>query len=216
MKQKRKEANLIAALVMTAILLAWAAGGQAALLYDNGPLVNSPGTHPDGSDESIIRSALLGFGIYGFGAQHTASGRYAVADNFTIAADTDWSVSSFDLYVYQTGAADNASITAAYLRIWDGNPATGIRTVVWGDNTTNVLTSAAFTDIFIVQDNPGTAYDGRRIQHVVVNTDNLTLGPGTYWAEWSYDGSVSYTGPWQPPIRIDNETTTGDAVRWIT
>ena len=177
MKQKRKEANLIAALVMTAILLAWAAGGQAALLYDNGPLVNGVGTHPGGGDETYCHSGLSNRGF-------TANPVYpfSLSDNFTIAPNTTWSVSSFRLYAYQPFAS-SASIVACYLRIWDGKPSDPGSAVVWGDNTTNIMSTAALTNIYAVL-SLGAADNSRIVQDIVAHTDNLTLDSGNYWAEW--------------------------------
>ncbi len=170
MRKKTKLRHLISMLVMVltlAVLISWGTGARAAVLHDNGPMVNSPGTHPGGGDESIWRQTLLGFDTAGFNASHNYLFVFgnAVADNFAVADGATWMISSFDLYAFQNGAV-TPTIAAAYLRIWDGNPATGEGSVVWGDNTTNVLTSDNFTDIYIVLDTPGLADDSRRVQRV--------------------------------------------------
>ena len=43
-----------------------------------------------------------------------------------------------------------------------------------------------------------------------------TLPPGTYWLDWQVDGDVAYTGPWAPPVTIDGQTTTGNALQFVT
>ena len=51
-------------------------------LFDNGPLVNSPGTGPGGSDESIARNVTVGLTSRGFNA--SASGLFRISDDFAI------------------------------------------------------------------------------------------------------------------------------------
>ena len=218
MRKKTKLPHLISMLLMVltlAVLMSREPGAQAAVLHDNGPMVNSPGTHPGGGDESIMREDVLGLTTYGFNNSHNYVNiftfSYAVSDNFTIPAGTTWSISSVDFFAFQQDAAA-PTITAAYLQIWNGKPGSGA-SGVRGDNTTNVQPSVAFTDTYIVLNTPGQTDDSRRVQRVTITTDNLTLGPGTYWAAWSCDDyGANGNRQYQPPIRIDNQTTTGDAL----
>ena len=53
----------------------------AAVLYDNGPLVNSPGTGVGGADESVLQNNTLGMGTNGLGHQLRL---YRMADDFTV------------------------------------------------------------------------------------------------------------------------------------
>jgi hypothetical protein len=43
---------------------------------------------------------------------------------------------------------------------------------------------------------------------------NVTLNPGTYWLDWQVSGTLS-SGPWVPPITINSQTTTGNALQYI-
>ena len=42
-----------------------------------------------------------------------------------------------------------------------------------------------------------------------------TLAPGTYWLDWQVDGDITFTGPWAPPVTIDGQTTTGNALQSV-
>jgi hypothetical protein len=103
-----------------------------ALLYDNGPLVNSEGTGTGGADESILQNSTLGMTTLGAGIQF-ASGNH-MADDFVV--DATWNVDEFTFYGYQTNSGNTSTMTGGYLQIYDGNPSAG-GTVIWGDMTTN-------------------------------------------------------------------------------
>lgn len=203
--------------VMILVLALPIAAAHSAVLHDNGPMVNSPGTHVGGGDESIMRATALGLTTYGFDVSHIVpdflSSSFATADNFTIPVGTIWSIASVDFFAFQQNAA-TAGIFAAYLQIWNGKPGSGA-TVIWGDTVTNLGPTVAFTDTYVVLNTPGQDDDSRRVQKISIETDSLTLGAGTYWAAWSCDDyGLDPTRQFHPPIRIDNETTTGNAVVW--
>ena len=216
MRKKTKLRNLISMLLMVltlAVLISGEPGAQAAVLHDNGPMVNSPGTHPGGGDESIMRQMCWGY-TAGFNNSHNYL--FDLATLLPIILPLPPARPGRYHHLISTLSSKVRSHRPLLPPIFGYGTASpaGRGSVVWGDNTTNVLTSVAFTDIYIVLDTPGLADDSRRVQRVTINTDNLTLGPGTYWAEWSYDDYGTFMDrQYQPPIRIDNETTTGDAVQ---
>ncbi|MBK9290166.1 MAG: S8 family serine peptidase [Bacteroidetes bacterium] len=179
-----------------------------AVLFNNGPFVNSPGTGPGGSDHSVLQNSSLNMSILGFGAQSSAGNR--VADDFTVNAP--WQVESFTFYVYQTGSSTTSTITAAYIQIWNGDPAAGGQ-VIWGNTTTNRMSSTSWATAYRVSQ---TTVDTQRpIMRVVCNTPGLNLQPGTYWVDVSFAGSLS-SGPWAPPITINGQTTTGNAKQFTS
>lgn len=101
-------------------------------------------------------------------------------------------------------------MTHGYLRIYDGPPNAG-GTVVWGDFATNRMASTGFTNIYrVAENNIGTL---RPIMEIVCETPGLVLNPGTFWVEYTFDGSMA-SGPWAPPITITGETTTGNALQY--
>jgi hypothetical protein len=176
-----------------------------AVLYDNGPLVTHPGGGAGGADASALQTAL-GMGTYGFGHQYSLA--YSVADDFTI-ADPEWDIQTITFFAYQTGSGSGSTITGVYVQIYTGQPGSG-GSVIWGDLTTNRLASTAWSNIYRVLDTALT--DTQRPIMADIATIGTTLVAGTYWLEWSTDGTLS-SGPWAPPISILGQTTTGNALQ---
>ena len=185
--------------------------GAEALLHDNGPLVNSPGTGVGGADESVLQSVTLGMNTLGFGHQVSAGNR--IADDFTVTDSAGWDVSTITFFAYQTGSPTTSTITAVNLQIWDGPPDAG-GTVIWGDTATNVLATTIWSNIYRVSETTsGTSADRPIMANTV--TVNTTLPAGTYWLDWQTDGTLS-SGPWAPPITINGQATTGNAIQWTS
>lgn len=180
-------------------------GRPAAVLHDNGPLITHPGGGFAGADASAMQSAL---GLSTFGFAHSPSSGYRVADDFTVTATSGWQIDTITFYAYQPGSGTASTIDEATLRIWDGRPGDPGASVVWGDATTNVLASSAFSHIYRVQDTHLT-YNDRPIMagEVAVNT---LLPPGEYWLDWQTGGTLP-SGPWAPPVSILGQATTGNA-----
>ncbi|BDQ01807.1 T9SS type A sorting domain-containing protein [Ignavibacterium sp.] len=178
-----------------------------AVLFDNGPYFNSPGGGPGGADASILQTAL-GLNVLGFGASQASGIR--VADDFVIPAGQTWTIEDFICYAYQTNSPTTSTITAVNVRIWNGQP--GVGTVVFGDTVTNRMSATTWSNCYRYSDtNPGTT---RPIMKQTV-TLGVTLGEGHYWIDWQLAGSLS-SGPWAPPITITGQTTTGDALQYLS
>lgn len=176
----------------------------SALVYDNGPYFNQAGS----PDLSILETTTLGMNSLGAGAQF--GGGNSVADDVVL---TDaYNITTIDVYSYQTGATA-PSITAIYLQVYDGDPSGG-GSVIWGDLTTDILDDAVSADAFRVSETDLTGRT-REIQMVTANTSGLTLPAGTYWIEYSFEGSGT-SGPWAPPIAILGEDTTGNALQNVS
>jgi hypothetical protein len=189
--------------------VSWA--GPEVVLYDNGPMVTHPGGGGGGADASALQDVSLGMGTYGFGAQLSAGNR--VADDFTVTDAAGWAIDTITFFAYQTGSGTTSTITSLNLRIWDGPPNAG-GTVIWGDTTTNLLTSTTWANVYRVLEGTLTATD--RPIMACVATVNHTLPAGTYWLDWQFGGSASFSGPWQPPVTILGQTTTGNALQYTT
>ena len=185
--------------------------GPEVVLYDNGPMVTHPGGGAGGADASALQDVSLGMGTYGFGAQLSAGNR--VADDFTVTDAAGWTIDTITFFAYQTGSGTTSSITSLNLQIWDGPPNAG-GTVIWGDTTTNLLTSTTFANDYRVLEGTLTASD--RPIMACVATVNHTLPAGTYWLDWQFGGSASFSGPWQPPVTILGQTTTGNAIQYTS
>lgn len=175
-------------------------------LHDNGPLVNSPGTGPDGADVSLLEAVTTGMTLLGSG--HQVSFDFRVADDFTITNPNGWTIDEIVFYAYQTGSSTSSTITQVNLRIWDGVP--GVGSVVYGDGSTNLLATTEWSGIYRVDESLPEA--NRPIMKNTVDLGGVYLPPGTYWLDWQADGTLS-SGPWAPPIAILGQTSTGNAMQ---
>ncbi len=181
--------------------------GTGIVLYDNGPLVNSPGTGAGGADESVLQNSSLGMNTYGFGFQFASSNW--IADDFTVPAG-GWTVSKFVFYGYQTGSTTTSTITGIHFVIYDGVPGQPGTNIVWGDVTTNRLTSSVWTNIYRVLETSS----GDMNRPIMENSCDASfhLNQGTYWVAWQTDGTLG-SGPWAPPVTINGQSTTGNALQ---
>ncbi len=175
------------------------AGG---VLYDNGPLYNVPG-----SPQISRLQDSIGLNIYGFG--HALSTGFRMADDFTIPAGETWTITGAEFFAYQTGSTTSSTINHVNVRIWDGTPGSG--TIVFGDTTTNRLAATAWDNGYRdLESAPGNTQ-----RPIMLNTANInvTLGAGTYWIDWQTGGTLA-SGPWAPPITIDDVTVTGNGLQF--
>jgi hypothetical protein len=193
---RRRAAQLLATTAALTGLLAGTAAG--ATFYDNGGQANGPGQDPDGPGTSILNTAG-GDSLLGFGA--SAASGVRVADDFTVSGPGGWKINGFQLFTYQTGSTTTSTITSVNVRIWDGppdvTPADTGAVVVFGDTTTNRMTTSVFSGIYRVTDT-APADVTRPIMRVTVATP-VTLPPGTYWVDYQFAGSLA-SGPWAPPV----------------
>lgn len=187
---------------------ALAPANPAAVLYNNGPLVNCAGCGAGGADASALQTALL-MSIYGFG--HALSSGYRVADDFTVTDPNGWNITDIIFYAYQTGSGIASTINHVNLRIWDGPPGQGGSSIVFGDTATNRLQSTAWSNIYRVLDTD--LLNTQRPVMADTTAAAVFLGPGTYWLDWQTGGTLA-SGPWAPPITINGQTTTGNALQY--
>jgi hypothetical protein len=173
-----------------------------ALIYDNGPYFNTPGS----PNVSLLESATLGMNSLGSNVAFVSG--FSMADDVVLTADYD--VTSIDVFAYQTGSIA-PSITAVYMQVWDGDPSGGGASVIWGDLSTDILDDAVYSDANRASETTPTD-TSRQINRVTANTTGLSLTAGTYWIEYAFEGSGA-SGPWAPPISILGETTTGNALQ---
>jgi hypothetical protein len=177
------------------------------LLHDNGPFINSPGTGPNGTDQSILQNVTLGMNTLGAGIQFASNNR--MADDIVVSET--WNVETITVYGYQTGSPTTSSMTGGYIQVWDGDPTAGGQ-VIWGDVVTNRMASTAWTNSYrLSEGTPGTT---RPIMSIVMATPDLVLEPGTYWIDYTLAGSLA-SGPWAPPITVNGQAVTGNAKQFL-
>ena len=199
--------------LMLAGLFCFVGGALQAQVYINGNLSTGANSQsgtaaPAGYTWSEVQNDagnLTESNTTGGYAASVAAG-LSVADDFTVPAGPNWTVTKFTFYSYQTGAAPTPSpFTTLRFRIYDGNPSTGTPTIVFGDLTTNRLTAsndALMYRIFnTVAPAPGTATGTTRKIWTLEADVNISLAPGTYWIEWQTDNTGS-TAHFAPPSTV--------------
>jgi PEP-CTERM motif len=165
---------------VAALSISVPAVSQAAVLYDNGLVVPTPG------GVSLLTSPASTFG---FGSS-TAAGT-AVADSFSVVG-TSWNVESLDFYSYQTGAVGFTFLQATW-SIISGDVNTGS---VVASGVTNV-TNGGLMGYRALSTTPTNT--DRAIYRLSTDIPDLVLATGNYFLRWSLTGSAA-SGPWTPPI----------------
>lgn len=131
------------------------------------------------------------------------AGQFRLADDFTVPANENWTLTAVNVFTYKTGAAATPSpFTAGTLEIWNGRPGDVGATVLCGDTTTNVLAASTDTNLFRLFNSavppPGSAVGTTRriwqnrltVPAGCAGTDFFT-GGNTYWISWDTTDSVA-------------------------
>jgi len=183
--------------------------GPKAVLWDNGPVITSIGTGVGGADESIIDPTEI---TNGFGCQWASDIR--LSDDFEVPAGQTWEIDKITLIGYQTEGGPPSTIVGAYIEIYDGEPE--FATLVWGDLFTNLLSTTEFMNCYRVnQAGSGVNTDRPLMVQTCEFSSAISLSGGTYWIVWQMDGTEE-SGPWNPPITIDGQLDTGNALQYYT
>ena len=183
-------------------------GSKSGLLYDNGSLVNIPGAA--GMPDTSRLQSNLGMTTLGAGVQLTSTVDNRIADDFII-PDSTWVIDSIVFFAYQTGSTLASTLTGANLQVWDNKPSIAGSNIVWGDALTNRMTHTYWSHIY--RDSETTpAVTNRPIMAATLVPTGLYLPAGTWWLDFQCEGSTT-SGPWAPPITIDGQATTGNAIQ---
>jgi hypothetical protein len=174
-------------------------GSSKAILVPFGPYITQTGVGGGGANVSELYTTFTlgasGYNIYGYGMQ--ASVNIRVADDFTVPGASSWTVQTIKWLTYQTGAATTGTITGTNINLWNNNPNGQLP---GGQSTTgpaNAFQSQTWTGVYRVLDSGLTA-----INRAIIQTTNSgawvpVLGPGTYWLDASFGGTLT-SGPWAP------------------
>jgi hypothetical protein len=184
---------------------------MGALIYNNGPLVNSPGTATNGADESVLQNNTLSLGTTGAGHQLLAGNR--VADEIVIPAGVRWTVNGFASWAFQTNSTLTSTMDAMNLRIWEGDPLNE-GTILYDYSAENLLTGTAWDSIYRVTET-SLGNTERPMMKDTAFVPEKILGAGEYWFDWQ-TGGIMASGPWIAPITINGVDTTGNARQYTT
>jgi hypothetical protein len=121
-----------------------------------------------------------------YGLNHNRNFFFLLAEDFTVPSGQTWNLDTVILYSYQTGSGTTSTINFASLEIRQGS-VTG--TSVFGDTTTNRLTSSSWTGIYRVDKNALTGTTRPIMRMKIKITPTKTLTAGTYWLIWGAQGS---------------------------
>jgi subtilisin-like proprotein convertase family protein len=120
----------------------------------------------------------------GYGAQISANN--AMADDFTVIGS--WNLTKITVYAYSTGFVGTVSpFNDLRIRIHNSSPLAGPTTVVFGDMTTNRLSSSTSTSVYRIFNTvvtPATPPNTTRIIWKLEANVSVTLPAGTYWLEY--------------------------------
>jgi len=178
-----------------------------AILYDNGPFVTGVGQGSGGADISEMQA---GDGTYGYGFQ-VLNGNI-VADYFEVPTGETWEITKITIFGYQTGSGTNPSINDIRLAVYDDVPTTG--SIIYGSMSTNVLTSAAWSNCYRVNIGAYTNTD-RPIMACECELTGLSLTAGDYWLAFQAGGTGS-SGPWANPVTVSGSPSSGIAMQYTT
>jgi hypothetical protein len=187
-------------------------------LWNNGPLSTGPLSKsgvaaPAGTTWSECQNNAGNLtesnSVAGFSAYRNAAGTtdFHLADDFTITDPYGWQIDSMSLFAYRTTQPTTTTpFLEAYARVWSGRPGDVGSTVVFGDMTTNRLTASTFSNMYRIFNSavppPGTAPGTTRAIWQNDLSVGTTLGPGTYWVEWTYKMIVDTYTSFTPPVTI--------------
>lgn len=200
---------------VSSLLLAPAALAQ---IYVNGTLSSGPT-----SDSGVAAPAGANFAELQHPTGNTAEantsagysnpgGQFRLADDFTVPANENWTLTAVNVFDYKTGSpATPSPFVSATLQIWNGRPGDAGATVLCGDTSTNVLASSTDANLFrlfnSVAPPPGSAVGTTRriwqnrltVPAACAGADFFT-GGNTYWISW--DTTDSSAGSHFAPTEV--------------
>lgn len=192
--------------------LVWLAGmlvagsASAVQLVSNGPFVTNPGAHQTGADVSLAQDVTyVGYTALGF----NAGPDYRLADDFTVPPGHYWTITSTQLFAYQTGGGD-APFTDARVIIWQGPPDLTGSIKKFDGTVSNNLVSSTPGAYRTAQSFGATMFSdtARRIHTLETAVTPLLLGPGTYFIDWQLKGPTPSAAVFTPPVSILGQPST--------
>ncbi len=180
-------------------------------LHNNGPFVTNAGGGAGGADLSAVQLQLANL-THGVSMQQSPLAD-RVADDFTLS--TSSTLTSVVLYSFQRNSSTTVSpFTSVNLRIWSGRPGDPGSQILFGDTTTNRLTSAAWTGSYRAHNDIPTNTERPIFAVQAAISPALALPAGTYWIDWQMAGTLS-SGPSAAVVTLLNQVGPANAnARW--
>lgn len=165
--------------LLIAGLVAAAAGGAHAQLFNNGPVV-------DGAGLSILQAPSSTLGL-------ASNPSFAVAENFTVTGP-GWNVTSLDFFAYQTNAT-SFTFTGVTWSLIAGTNANAVGSTV--ASGTSAVTNGGLVGYRVTSTTLTST--ARPIYRISADIPDVTLAPGSYFLTWSLAGSL-VSGPFVPAV----------------
>lgn len=225
---------------LAGLLVCWTFGASTArsqTLWNNGVQAGGGGTFgittgtgngANGQNISVVPSDLIrdngggNFTVFvGSSCAIGTPGR-EIADDFSVPADTAWSVSGATLFAYISNSdrssypfPPSSPFSNVIANLWNGVPGQGGSLV----GTAAGIASATFTGVYRVRPNSDVSSirdADRPVFAVQTNFSTpLTLAPGAYWLSWQLAG-VSSDGtsanPFSPFVTVAGDTLNGNGL----
>jgi hypothetical protein len=205
-------AQIIVFAALTATKAQSASDSPNVIIYNNGPFQTGSTSKsgvtaaslgaPTGAQFSEVQNnagdTTASNNVGGFACSTASAIR--CADNFVVPTGESWTINAVIVYGYQTGSAPTPSpFTGGTLQIWNGRPGDPGSTIVFGDTTTNRLSSSTTTNTYrifnTVAPPPGTTPGITR--QIWANTltvsPGLVLAAGNYWIDFQLTASGAGT-----------------------
>lgn len=122
---------------------------------------------------------------------------YHIADDFTVPAGQTWKISRISVYAF---ADPSNTFDALRIRLWNNKPSVPGAGIIFGDLSTNILSSSIDTLTYAIQNSiipaPGVIPDLSKKIWKLTATVNISLPSGTYWLNWqahTSNGSACYS-----------------------
>jgi hypothetical protein len=184
--------------------------GVNAQIATNYSLVTHPTAGAGGAPVSALQSTSLGMTL--FGQSQNQAANYYMAEKIMVPA-SGWIIDSLINYGYQTGSTTVSTMTGHYCWIAMDSAGMPSYTTVIGSRTTNAMVYSSWTGIYRAIETSLT--DANRPIMKIKSNLSGTLPTGTYWVGWGVTGSLA-SGPWNPPVTVLGQTTTGAAMQFTT
>ncbi len=196
------------------VVLTWSGLPQGKstreVLLDQSEMITNEGAGYAGHDVS----SLLGtHSAYGAHAGWLSNGNF----NFWVGDDVNFTsdavIDEIEVFAFQDcfDYPPVSPMVELYIKIYDGNPMEGGQ-VIWGDETTNLMTSTEWTGIFRTEE-LFMGDNSRPIMSIVASGLNIELPAGKYWITYHIAGDDVLMGPYAIPRTIPGEDKTGNAIQ---
>lgn len=174
------------------------------VLFNNGPIANSIGSGPNGSDVSIMPSILHNAG-YTTSKVNTSGFEYRVADDFIVDAPM-WQIDSIEFFGFTGSDALDQVFDKYTIQIWQGEPGDPTSRLIWGDEVTNRVMGSKFSGVY--REYASGYYP---IISNMCSVSGLVLPEGHFWIDWNARAVPNSAEALTPPVVKGNEVWFGNA-----